>query len=341
MTVFDAGRGGAATAASAGMIAPLYEAYGPEPRLELGLVARRGYEDWVRAIEASSGVPLGYHEQGLLVANLSSDEERRAEKAVEWIGSIGGRAEVLRGPEALAIEPTLGEARSWLWLPGEARLDTQALPRAMHGALRAAGAVFEAGESAAVAAVEVEAGRAAGVVTTAGRRLRADAVVVAAGAWSGSLEGLPRTLPVRPVRGQILRLSAGGHAPRLLLGDHAGCYVVPRDDASVLVGSTMEEAGFDNVVTDEGRSRIRDATSALIPGIETSTELDSWSGFRPLTPDGLPVLGPDPDVAGLFYATGFGRGGILIAPAAGEVLEALIMGRTPAIDIDAFRPDRF
>ncbi|MFB6368624.1 MAG: NAD(P)/FAD-dependent oxidoreductase, partial [Gemmatimonadota bacterium] len=144
----------------------------------------------------------------------------------------------------------------------------------------------------AAASLRTEGGRAVGVVTREGERIDAGAVVVAAGAWSPRIGGLPRELPVRPVRGQIFRLEPGSAPPRPLLADHGGMYAVPREDGTVLAGSTMEEAGFDDGVTEEGRRSVLAAVSELAPPLGDAGVAESWAGLRPVAGDDRPILGP-------------------------------------------------
>ena len=177
-----------------------------------------------------------------------------------------------------------------------------------------------------------------GLETTQGR-IEAKHVVVAAGAWTSQLEGLPRPVPVEPVRGQMAAAAwPDGTPPAILYGDHT--YVLHRNGEAVM-GSTMEHAGFENRTTEAGISQIRGGVARLLPALGHVQPKRAWAGLRPVTPDGRPILGADPDAHGLWYATGHGRNGVLLAALTGEIIaDLLTTGETDA-DITPFLPGRF
>lgn len=341
VVLLDRGRvGGRATGASAGMLAAQYEASGPGPLFRLGLLGREQHPSFLRRVEELSGRSVPYGFEGMLVADRDEEEHARARDEVAWQGETGLRAEVLERADAAAIQPGLAPSiRSWLWLPDEGHVDTQALDAALAPALHAAGVRLV--EDARVAAIRSGAGRVTGLETDAGDRLTASRVVVAAGAWSGQLEGLPRHLPIRPWRGQMLRCPAGGTPPLRPVADRRGRYLVPRGDGTVIAGSTMEDAGFEPTTTAEGLAAIRQATAALMLDAAAEPALERWAGLRPVTEDALPVLGPDPLLDGLSYAAGYGRNGILLAPAAGRAVAELALEQGDRGAWEAFSPARF
>lgn len=334
----EAGSRGAATGASAGMLTPQYEHGGPDPLLGLAVEARERWRGFGPRIETLSGRRIGLAWVGALVANATAEEESEAAALAERQRRSGLSAEVVDPGRAAALQPGAGEARSWLWLPDEGRVDTQRLAAALGSAVRAAGAAWRAGT---VEAIEASSGAVAAVRLASGDRLPAERVVVAAGAWSGGLEDLPRPLPVRPVRGQLIRYRPVAGGVRRILLRHDGRYVVPREDGTAVAGSTMEEAGWAAAVTDEGLTGIRRAAAELLPALAGATEVEAWAGLRPVAADGLPVLGLDPDLEGLAYATGYGRNGILLAPLGGRLLAGLLLGEVDRPELAPLRPDRF
>jgi glycine oxidase len=181
-----------------------------------------------------------------------------------------------------------------------------------------------------------------GVETSAGF-VAAPSVVIAAGAWASLIESPEAKLPaidIEPVRGQMLCFVDRSQIIRHVIYSTRG-YLVPRRNGRVLAGSTSEQVGFDKRVTDEGRLGIRSMAIEIAPGIADLALVDSWAGFRPRAPDNYPVLGPCAGVAGLFYATGHYRNGILLAPITGKVIaDAIIDGVFPA-GLNSFSPDRF
>lgn len=332
--------GARATGASAGMLAPQYEReWTGHP---LFPVARRSREAWpafAERLEELADVDVGYRADGMLVPCWELHERRRAAAAARRHRAAGLRAEVLEPGEVRSLQPGAApDAVAFLWLPDEAQVDSQRLARVLPSALEAAGVVIV---TAPVRALPARKGTVAGVELADGRRIEGDRVVLAAGAWSADLDGLPRPLPVRPVRGQMLRYPAGAAELRRLLANPGGRYLVPRSDGSLLAGSTMEAAGFDASTTEAGERAIRRAAERLLPALAGAGPSERWAGLRPGTPDELPVLGPDPELHGLIYATGFGRNGILLAPTAGRAAAAFALDREAEGDWSAFRPDRF
>jgi glycine oxidase len=162
------------------------------------------------------------------------------------------------------------------------------------------------------------------VAVVADERFSADDIIIAAGAWSGRIEGLPRPLSVEPVRGQMAAFPWPSGTQRAILYHQHG-YVLARGNEA-LIGSTMEYAGFDSSVTDSGQQRIWSAVRELCPPLGTRPESRSWAGLRPVTPDGLPIVGPAPDLSHLWYATGHGRNGILLAAITAILLQQMIRG---------------
>jgi glycine/D-amino acid oxidase-like deaminating enzyme len=193
---------------------------------------------------------------------------------------------------------------------------------------------------AAVIGIEINAG---GVTChAAGPReaYEAPRAVLAAGAWVGGLEGLPRALPIEPLRGQMLAVGATDRPRPRHVVYGADAYLVPRGER-VLVGATQERVGFDSSTTASALTALRAGAATLWPGIEGAPMTSSWAGLRPVTPDLLPILGPDPEYPSLVYACGHSRSGILMAPLTAECVADLIVGRDPPADLSPFRVERF
>lgn len=341
VTVVEAARPGAeATGASAGMLAAQYESHEPDARFRLCLESRIRYTEFAERLEELSGHAVEIRWDGMLVANSDRAEHDAAERDAEWQRQQGLAAELVDPGDAVRLQPGVSpEAESYLWLPEEGQVDTQRLGVAIGNALARSDIRLISGNR--VAAILAEAGEVVGVRMVDGRTLDAERVVVAAGAWSGQLDGVPRSVPVRPVRGQMLRFPTAGLSLRRIVSGHAGRYVVPRGDGTALAGSTMEDVGFDRSITEEALQGIHEAAARLLPGLEEVQPLERWAGLRPISADGLPIIGPDPDLSGLLYATGYGRDGILMAPRAGAVVADLALDGRSDCDWWPFRPDRF
>jgi glycine oxidase len=326
VNLLDAERpGSAATGASAGMLAPQYESAGPGPLYRALVGARAAYPGFCARVEGLTGQGIGLRWDGMLVANVDDAEYAAAAAMLEWQHAHGQRGAVLEVAEALRLQPGIAtDVHSWLWLPDEGQIDTQRLAALLGDALSAAGVRVLSGRRAA--GVIVDGDVAHGVTLEDGRTLAADAVLVAAGAWSAGLHGLPRRTAVRPVRGHILRFPPGAVPLQRLVASHAARYLVPRSDGSILAGSTMDETGFDRSIDEEGLRTVHHAASRLVPGLADAKATEHWADLRPISADGLPIIGADADVRGLYYATGYGRNGILIGPLAGEVVASLMLG---------------
>ena len=341
VTLVDESRpGAAATGASAGMLVAQYEMGGPDEKFRLCLESRTRYPEFAARIEELSGQQLDVRWDGMLVASLSDEEHEGAKETVRWQREAGLEAELLDPAAAGELQPGVSAAVvSYLWLAQEGQLDSQRLGAALTAAVAGTGIRLISGNG--VAEVLSSGGRVTGVAMADGRTLEAERVVLAAGAWSGTIGGLPRELPVRPVRGQIARFPAKGLGLQRIVASHAGRYLVPRSDDTVLAGSTMDDVGFDRSITDVGLQAIYESVSELVPALAGLKPLERWAGLRPISADSSPIVGPDPDLEGLIYATGYGREGIVLAPVTGAIVADLAATGDSEHDWWPFRPDRF
>jgi glycine oxidase len=167
----------------------------------------------------------------------------------------------------------------------------------------------------------------------------ADHVVLAAGAWTGRIANLPRPVSVEPVRGQMVALPwVEGAAPSIVFG--GGGYAMHRD-REAWCGSTMEHAGFVPAVTESALAELRARADSLLPSLAGARVLRAWAGLRPGTPDGLPIVGKEPDLEGLWYATGHGRNGVLLAGITAMIIDQLLSGEATLEEAYVLRPERF
>jgi len=253
-----------------------------------------------------------------------------------WQRQMGLSCRWLEAQEARDLWPALSPDTLGALLAAEdGAIDPPLLTRALRADAERLGVKVE---RQSVIGIVVVGGRVTGVRTLAGT-VPAGAVVIAAGAWSARLGALPRPLPVEPVRGQLaLAPWPDGTPPAILYYDHA--YVLARGGKAI-IGSTMERVGFDARVTKEGESQLRAGAARLFPFFATAPFEKVWAGLRPLTPDGRPILGRDPDVTGLWYAVGHGRNGILLAALTGDIIGDLMTGKELDFDLTPFLVDRF
>ena len=187
-----------------------------------------------------------------------------------------------------------------------------------------------------VTRIDVDTDRAT-VTLESGARLSAANIVLAAGAWPGLIAGLPRALPVSPLKGQMLAVASRA-LRHPVMGDDV--YLVPRGD-EIAIGATVEDAGFDVSTTPDAIESLRRAAVRLVPSLAQAGVSRRWAGLRPATPDRLPIIGPDPERPRLIYACGHTKNGILLAPATARAVAALAGGAPAAWDLAPFSINRF
>lgn len=328
--------GAHASTAAAGMLSPLKEADEPGPFLELGLRSLDRYPGFVRLVEDASGMVTGYRQDGRLDVALDDDAADGLHRQRRLQDDAGFKSRIVDPGELRAVEPAVSdEAVLGLLTEHDHQVDTKRLLRALW--LAAIGEGVRVRTRSAAAGVTISGSAVTGVRLPGGETLRADAVVVAAGAWSAGLD-VPTPLPVRPVRGQIVVLRTVPPALHHVTWGPAG-YLVPRSDGRILVGSTMEEAGFAAEITAAACQGLLHHAVRLAPPLDGAIVAGFQVGLRPATPDGRPIIGRDPAVDGLVHATGHFRNGILLAPETAERVAALVL--SDADDDPAFSPARF
>jgi glycine oxidase len=339
VTLADAGEpGGEASSAAAGLLSPRLESGGAGPWLDLGLRSRDLYPDFAAAVSSESGLDPGLALDGVLEVARGPEEDATLAARREAQRALAPPAEPLAGAALRLLEPALADdVSAALLLPGDGAVDNAILVRGLAIAARRAGARIL--PRTRVLHIRLAGGAVAGAQTEAGP-LRAGAAVIAAGAWSSRIgTGNLPPVPTHPVRGQIVALRA---APGLLKRPlHAAdCYLVPRADGRVLVGSTMELAGFDRSTTPRALAALHAAAAALVPALARAPVDSAWAGLRPATADGLPAIGPG-WARGLYYATGHLRNGILLAPLTARAVVRMVQGSDPGIDLGAVSPRRY
>ncbi len=317
------------------MLAPQIEADPDDPALELGLAGREQYPALAAALKETTGIDIGFWREG--IARLAADEEEAGDlkSRVAWQRQQSCLSDWLDAEEVAARWPWLAPTAGALWAPHEGAVEPDSLVRALRADATRAGTVIV--DDAAMR-IEHRGDRAVGVIGTKGR-YAAGEVVIAAGAWSSLLEGIPRPLAVAPVRGQMAALPwPAGARPAILYG--RGCYMLARGSEAI-VGSTMEYVGFHSEVSSAGLARIFTSVAELCPTLDRAQVHRTWAGLRPMTPDGLPIIGGEPRLKGLWYATGHGRNGILLAGITGLIMRQLISGESPGENLAPFSPARF
>ncbi|MEU8468337.1 glycine oxidase ThiO [Streptomyces sp. NPDC029006] len=345
--VVDPEPGGGAARVAAGMLAAVTELhYGEETLLALNLESARRYPEFVAELTELTGHDPGYRRCGTLAVALDADDRAHLRDLHALQQRSGLASEWLSGRECRRLEPMLAPGvRGGLRVDGDHQVDPRRLSAALMAACERAGVVFH---RAWTERLDVTGGRAAGVTTADGTGLSAGQVVLAAGSLSGRLAGLPEELrpPVRPVKGQVLRLTVPHRfAPFLSRTVRAvvrgsQVYLVPRENGELVVGATSEELGWDTTVTAGGVYELLRDAHELVPGITELPLTETRAGLRPASPDNAPLLGPS-GLDGLLLATGHHRNGVLLTPVTGDVLaHTLVTGGLPP-EARPFTPRRF
>jgi glycine oxidase len=322
VTVYRGGWSGAATRASAGILAPYTEAHHASPLLDLAVRGLAAYDDFVARLRAASPVPFEYRMSGTL--EVAEDAER-AESLQQRLGASTHESAGCRWLEAdrlRAENPFIRDGcRGALLCAAHRYVNVGSFVAALEDAASRAGAVSVHGPARAV---DVRTKR---VTVTTEEESDYDTVVLAAGAWTPLIDPLGRTCGrIRPVRGQLVRLKS----PRLRSAPiiwGRSCYIVPWQDGTVLVGATVEEADFEVRATVTGVRSLLTAAEELIPALASATFVDVRVGLRPASDEETPILGPGEN-SRIVYAAGHFRNGVLLAPLTARILTDFILEGT-------------
>ncbi|MFD7335142.1 glycine oxidase ThiO [Streptomyces violascens] len=339
--------GGGAAQVAAGMLAAVTELhYGEQTLLALNVESARRYPAFAAELTEVTGLDTGYRACGTLAVALDSDDRAHLRDLHALQVRCGLESEWLSGRDCRRLEPMLAPGvRGGLRVDGDHQIDPRRLAKALVSACAQAGVRFAHGWAERLSVVRE---RASGIVLADGTELAADQVVLAAGSLSGRLAGVPEELlpPVRPVKGQVLRLTVPpAYAPFLSRTVRAvvrgsEVYLVPRENGELVVGATSEELGWDTTVTAGGVYQLLRDAHELVPGITELPLTETRAGLRPASPDNAPLLGPTA-LPGLLLATGHYRNGVLLTAVTGDVMaHVLTTGELPD-EARPFTPRRF
>lgn len=327
-----------ASYAGAGMIAPKFEP-ATAPFAKLAIASRDGYADFCAELAQLTGVNCEYRDEGTVMPLLDDEEEAYASEILTSAGDSVPLSS-LTAREVLDFEPDLSpEVRRGIFIPGDHQVNNRRLVRALVLAVERLGGEIHV--DTPVKAIRLHAGKVDRVDTERGP-YTAGKVVLAAGCWSHQIDIDDPSLrpPTRPVKGQMLALQSTScvhlthniHSPR--------CYLVPRLDGRIEVGSTVEDVGFDKTVTAGAMEKLLRAALSVAPKLRDCAVIETWAGLRPGSPDLHPIVGKT-DVEGLLMATGNYRSGLLMAPIIGKLMAELILtDQTPQL-FEPFPLSRF
>jgi glycine oxidase len=337
--VDDRAVGMGATQASAGVLAPYIEAREGSPLLDLGVRSLKLYDDFIARVSTDSGAAVSYRRTGTLDIALDDADLRALGQTAGVLANCGVPAVLIDGAAARLEEPHLGEGVAGaLIIEEHGFVNAVDLTRALAAGARRRGAQLI--EPSRVRRVAKSGGDI--VVETDRGSLVAGAVVLAAGSWCGqvAVEGVSPAVPVRPVRGQLLSLAWRGTPIRRVTWSRR-CYLVPWDDGTLLVGATVEEAGFDEHATVAGVRDLLEAACDVVPHVWTGAFNGARVGLRPATTDDLPIIGPSSVVPNLVYATGHYRNGVLLAPLTAQLVADAVLDGKLDPDLTRVSPARF
>ena len=332
--LLDRGPTGTGTSwAAAGMLSPLSETDDAGPFFQLCSRSFALFDNFVGALREETGTDCGYSDnEGVLTLATSDETAATLKRRFDWQQKAGFAVDLLSGDDVRKLEPLVTAPVVKALLMSRER---SVAPRRLVNALR---------ESCLNRGVDIHTGLAVeGIsknsVSAGNATFEAPRIIVASGVWSGELKGLNPIIPVHPRKGQILSLTAPPKAfRRMIRWQHS--YFVPRSTGELIVGATEENAGFDHTITPAGIGQLLSEAQQISSHAGGYPIADMWTGLRPATPDGLPILGPS-SIEGVYYATGHYRNGVLLAPITASIIADLIENRAPALSIDSFLPSRF
>jgi glycine oxidase len=320
-----------ASYAAAGMLADAGDEF-PAALKPLARGSARMYPEFVHEIEDESGLKVDLREQGTIVLSISGEFPERAEPlSPQRLKSLEPSIE--KSP----LLPDSGRNGGTLELCAGYLHERSVDPRALVGAALKAARHREVDISsgAEVKSLLVEAGHVVGVQTDKAK-YAAQTVVNCAGAWAGTIA--PFDIPVKPIKGQMLAVVEAPPLQHVIRSEKV--YLVPRSDGRLVIGSTLEDVGYNKQTDVSALRRLFDAAVEVIPGIAKSLRHEAWAGLRPGTPDELPILG-ETSISGYFIAAGHYRDGILLAPITAVLMSDVVMGKNPSFDLSPFAATRF
>ncbi len=335
--------GGEASRAAGGMLAPLAEADGADDFFHLAVSSRAMYADFARELKAASGIDIEYRTEGTLFLSLTEEDDKELDRRWRWQHEAGLNVKRLNADCARKLEPMINRRLRWaLKFPDDHQVNNRRLVSALYSASLTAGVEFQSQTEVRQLLIESSAGRKqmTGVITANGV-VRCSTVIIAAGSWSSLLtDQIEPAIKIEPVRGQMVAVEMPATPVNHVIYSRRG-YIVPRFGGQLIAGSTSEKADFDKRVTAGGIASIIERASEILPDFGQLAITETWAGLRPHASDDLPVLGADPNVAGLVYATGHYRNGILLTPITALAISELILKGESSINLSPFSADRF
>ncbi|MBX3281301.1 MAG: glycine oxidase ThiO [Acidobacteria bacterium] len=338
VTVVERGRcGEEASSAAAGMLGAQAEAYGDDQFFRACIESREMFPELAASLFEETGIDVGLDRKGTLLLSFSEADIAARSERFAWQKAAGFEIEQLSATELRREEPFIStDVLGGFYLPNDGQIDNRKLVEALRRSCESRGVNIV--EDTAIERLAVAGGKVTGAFAGEAK-FSADNVVLAAGAWGTQIDaGFDLPFVIKPMRGQMLQFRTAKRLfDHVIVGQRG--YIVPRSDGRVLSGATMDDAGFDESVTNEATARLIESTTEISPSLGALKVQDVWTGFRPFAPDRMPVLGRVPNAENVLLALGHFRNGILLSPVTAKYIADEIRG-VGSIPAD-FSPSRF
>ena len=331
VVVFDRRESGKESSwAGGGILSPLYPWRYPDSVTELARLSQSIYPGLVKELQQNTGIDAEWVRSGLLILGIEDGQ-----KAETWSLKYANSAKIADASDIDGIQPGLGggDAKGF-WMPEIAQVRNPRLLAAIKRDLEKKS--VEIIENEAVAGFDMVNGELRGLETDK-RKIPTDRCIIAAGAWSGKLcAEVGLSVPVKPIRGQMLLYKPKpGLLQRIILKNNR--YLIPRRDGRILVGSTLEDVGFDVRITEAAAADLRETAMKILPALADAEVEVQWAGLRPGSPEGVPYIGQHPDVSGLYLCSGHFRNGFVLGPASARLAADLVCGNEPVVDPEPYK----
>lgn len=316
--------------AGGGILSPLYPWRYGDAVNQLARKSQQQYPALSDELLRISGIDPEFRKCGLLVLDIDS-----VEKAEQWVQNYNIDLQWFGADQAQALEPSLAHGpEQSAWMPDVAQLRNPRFLAALQIYLEKQGARLI--PDAEVTQINTNNDQASGVATADGLELQADHIVIANGAWSGRLlQQMNINLQIHPIRGQMIVMEADADLLKtIILKD--GHYLIPRSDGKIVVGSTVENVGFDKSTTEQAYHLLRAFATGLLPALGDAPVLKQWAGLRPGCGEGIPYICEHPEIKGLYVNAGHFRNGIVMAPASAELIADLICADEPSLNPEPY-----
>ena len=323
--------------AAGGMLAPLAEANQADAFFDLAVASRAMYADFADELREVSGINIEYRTEGTLYLALTDEDESELEHRWQWQHEAGLNIKKLKADCILKLEPSLNPKLRWaLKFPDDHQVNSRHLVTALEAALAKSNVDI-------LAQTEVEnilrAGNQVSGIATSRGEIKANSVIIAAGSWSALLHSKLKS-HVEPIHGQMIALEMTKTALNHVVYSSRG-YLIPRLSGIVIAGATTEKIGYHKMNTAGGIRAIVEKAVEIVPQASALKIHEMWSGLRPGSSDEWPILGADPEINGLIYATGHYRNGILLTPITAQAISELVLHGKSEFDLKAFGIERF